>query len=115
MPLLPAGAMPPAGVVYSMQRCSGGTNQRMYFDVEPCGRHLATGQQAAGGEEGQSALSPTRALLQTGSCVCAWDPACFPAAVKRLQRLLSWAPLTLLPAAYARLHCRRGGRAGACV
>ncbi len=32
-----------AGVVYSMQRASAGTNQRMYFDVEPCGRHLATG------------------------------------------------------------------------
>ena len=33
-----------AGVVYTMQRPSGGTNQRMAFDVEPCGRHLATGE-----------------------------------------------------------------------
>lgn len=32
-----------AGVMYTMQRPSGGTNQRMMFDVEPCGRHLATG------------------------------------------------------------------------
>ncbi|KAI3429583.1 hypothetical protein D9Q98_005669 [Chlorella vulgaris] len=36
-----------SGVIYSIPRQSGGTNQRMYFDVEPCGRHLATG-----GEDG---------------------------------------------------------------
>ncbi|KAL4443842.1 hypothetical protein ABPG75_011579 [Micractinium tetrahymenae] len=36
-----------SGVLYTLQRDSSSTNQRMYFDVEPCGRHLA-----AGGEDG---------------------------------------------------------------
>lgn len=36
-----------SGVLYSLPRVSGTTNQRMYFDIEPCGRHLATG-----GEDG---------------------------------------------------------------
>ena len=33
-----------SGVVYSMQRDTATTNQRIAFDIEPCGRHLATGQ-----------------------------------------------------------------------
>lgn len=32
-----------SGVLYTLQRPSATTNQRMAFDVEPCGRHLATG------------------------------------------------------------------------
>jgi 6-phosphogluconolactonase (cycloisomerase 2 family) len=31
-------------VVYRLQRDSGDTNQRIQFDIEPMGRHLATGQ-----------------------------------------------------------------------
>ena len=30
-------------VVYRMQRQTAATNQRIQFDIEPCGRHLATG------------------------------------------------------------------------
>ena len=30
-------------VLYSMQRDTCTTNQRIAFDIEPCGRHLATG------------------------------------------------------------------------
>ena len=30
-------------VLYAMHRSSGTTNQRLDFDIEPCGRHLATG------------------------------------------------------------------------
>ncbi len=30
-------------VVYRMQRETVATNQRVQFDIEPCGRHLATG------------------------------------------------------------------------
>lgn len=30
-------------VVYRLQRESAGTNQRIHFDIEPCGRHLASG------------------------------------------------------------------------
>ena len=32
-----------SGVVYQLQRDTASTNQRIYFDIEPCGRHLATG------------------------------------------------------------------------
>jgi len=31
-------------VVYRLQRDTGDTNQRIQFDIEPMGRHLATGQ-----------------------------------------------------------------------
>ena len=31
------------GCVYSMRRVSGSTNQKIGFDVEPCGRHLVSG------------------------------------------------------------------------
>jgi len=31
-------------VVYRLQRDTGDTNQRIQFDIEPVGRHLATGQ-----------------------------------------------------------------------
>ncbi|KAK9815178.1 hypothetical protein WJX73_009848 [Symbiochloris irregularis] len=34
-----------SGVVYSLQRDTSTTNQRVGFDIEPCGRHLATGGQ----------------------------------------------------------------------
>lgn len=30
-------------VLYSLPRCTGSTNQRIGFSIEPCGRHLATG------------------------------------------------------------------------
>ena len=32
-----------ADVVYRMERDAGATNQRIQFDIEPCGRHLASG------------------------------------------------------------------------
>eukprot|EP00850_Spirogloea_muscicola_P007429 SM000037S13564 [mRNA] locus=s37:654336:658774:- [translate_table: standard] len=32
-------------VIYKMLRAAEGTNQRIAFDIEPCGRHLATGGQ----------------------------------------------------------------------
>eukprot|EP00850_Spirogloea_muscicola_P014046 SM000098S25126 [mRNA] locus=s98:339039:343820:- [translate_table: standard] len=32
-------------VIYKMHRAAEGTNQRIAFDIEPCGRHLATGGQ----------------------------------------------------------------------
>lgn len=31
--------------VYSIQRCAAHTNQRICFDIEPCGRHLVSGGQ----------------------------------------------------------------------
>lgn len=34
------------GPVYRMSRPSGSTNQRIQFDIEPCGRLLGTGGQA---------------------------------------------------------------------
>jgi hypothetical protein len=33
-----------ADVVYRLQREAKGTNQRIHFDIEPCGRHLASGE-----------------------------------------------------------------------
>ncbi|GBG86460.1 hypothetical protein CBR_g41455 [Chara braunii] len=36
-----------SGIVYYMERMTSTTNQKMVFDIEPCGRHLATG-----GEDG---------------------------------------------------------------
>ena len=35
-----------ADVVYRLQREAAGTNQRIHFDIEPCGRHLASGAPA---------------------------------------------------------------------
>ena len=35
-----------AGIVYTLQRQTATTNQRIAFDIEPCGRHLATGAAA---------------------------------------------------------------------
>ncbi|XP_039826432.1 telomerase Cajal body protein 1-like isoform X2 [Panicum virgatum] len=32
-------------IVYKLYRTADTTNQRIYFDIEPCGRHLATGGQ----------------------------------------------------------------------
>lgn len=32
-----------AGEVYRLERDTSSTNQRIQFDIEPCGRHLATG------------------------------------------------------------------------
>ena len=32
-----------SGLVYKLTRDSGSTNQRIHFDIEPYGRHLATG------------------------------------------------------------------------
>lgn len=33
-----------SGVVYTLHRASATTNQRIQFDIEPCGRHLASGE-----------------------------------------------------------------------
>ncbi|PRW60676.1 telomerase Cajal body 1 [Chlorella sorokiniana] len=57
-----------SGVVYAMQRPSRGTNQRMFFDVEPCGRHLATG-----GEDGVVRLFDLRDGSEAGQFPAAQD------------------------------------------
>ncbi|KAI7843049.1 hypothetical protein COHA_003223 [Chlorella ohadii] len=57
-----------SGVVYTMPRPSGGTNQRMMFDVEPCGRHLATG-----GEDGVVRLFDLRDGSEAGQFPAADD------------------------------------------
>lgn len=52
--------------VYQLQHRHGGSNQRMAFDIEPCGRHLV-----AGGTDGS-----VRAYdLQDGSCKGTWPVA----------------------------------------
>ena len=33
-----------SGVIYKLERDTPSTNQRISFDIEPCGRHLATGR-----------------------------------------------------------------------
>lgn len=34
-----------SGIVYKLERQATDTNQRIFFDIEPCGRHLASGGQ----------------------------------------------------------------------
>ena len=51
-----------SGSVYSLPRESGGTNQRIGFDIEPCGRHLLSG-----GKRGVQVYD-----LMTGERVARW-------------------------------------------
>ncbi|KAJ4976036.1 hypothetical protein NE237_001142 [Protea cynaroides] len=55
-----------AGIVYKLYRSSEYTNQRIYFDIEPCGRHLGTG-----GQDGQVHIYD----LQTGQWVASFQAA----------------------------------------
>ncbi|GBG61386.1 hypothetical protein CBR_g20417 [Chara braunii] len=51
-----------SGIVYCMERVTGTTNQKMVFDIEPCGRHLATG-----GEDGKIRLFDLQVGQQVSS------------------------------------------------
>ncbi len=51
-----------SGVVYTLQRGSECTNQRLGFDIEPGGRHLLAGGTV------RSALAPQLACLSSSSC-----------------------------------------------
>ncbi|KAF8411229.1 hypothetical protein HHK36_003775 [Tetracentron sinense] len=53
-------------IVYKLYRSSEYTNQRIYFDIEPCGRHLGTG-----GQDGQVHIYD----LQTGQWVASFQAA----------------------------------------
>ncbi|XP_042520495.1 telomerase Cajal body protein 1 [Macadamia integrifolia] len=55
-----------AGIVYKLYRSSEYTNQRILFDIEPCGRHLGTG-----GQDGQVHIYD----LQTGQWVASFQAA----------------------------------------
>ncbi|OVA14428.1 WD40 repeat [Macleaya cordata] len=55
-----------AGIVYKLYRSSENTNQRILFDIEPCGRHLGTG-----GQDGQVHIYD----LQTGQWVASYQAA----------------------------------------
>ncbi|MQL80128.1 hypothetical protein Taro_012544 [Colocasia esculenta] len=55
-----------AGVLYKLYRSSESTNQRISFDIEPCGRHLGTG-----GQDGLVHLYD----LQTGQWVSGFQAA----------------------------------------
>ena len=69
-----------AGVVYSLERASGGTNQRMTFDVEPCGRHLATG-----GEDGLLRTFDLRDGSAAGQFAAADDTGALQCSMSRRQ------------------------------
>ncbi|KAI3996061.1 hypothetical protein MKX01_037571 [Papaver californicum] len=55
-----------AGIVYKLYRYSDSTNQRIFFDIEPSGRHLGTG-----GQDGQVQIYD----LQTGQWVSSFQAA----------------------------------------
>ncbi|XP_043688724.1 telomerase Cajal body protein 1 isoform X2 [Telopea speciosissima] len=55
-----------AGIVYKLYRSSEYTNQRILFDIEPCGRHLGTG-----GQDGQVHIYD----LQTGQWLASFQAA----------------------------------------
>jgi WD40 repeat protein len=64
-------------IVYKLYRSSDTTNQRIHFDIEPCGRHLATG-----GQDGMVHIYD----LQGGQWVTAFQAAagmCFWSSVAR--------------------------------
>ncbi|XP_058114163.1 uncharacterized protein LOC131257018 isoform X2 [Magnolia sinica] len=55
-----------AGIVYKLYRSSEFTNQRIFFDIEPCGRHLGTG-----GQDGQVHIYD----LQSGQWIASFQAA----------------------------------------
>ncbi|KAK9818157.1 hypothetical protein WJX72_007963 [[Myrmecia] bisecta] len=55
-------------VLYRMDRDVTGTNQRIHFDIEPCGRHLATG-----GQDGMVRMFDLRTGEAAGDYVAAAD------------------------------------------
>ncbi|KAJ6841435.1 putative telomerase Cajal body protein 1 [Iris pallida] len=55
-----------AGIIYKLYRSTESTNQRISFDIEPCGRHLGTG-----GEDGLVHIYD----LQTGTWVTGFQAA----------------------------------------
>ncbi|MCO5556772.1 hypothetical protein L7F22_010324 [Adiantum nelumboides] len=55
-----------SGTVYKLERQARDTNQRIYFDIEPCGRHLGSG-----GQDGYVRLYD----LQTGLSVSSFQVA----------------------------------------
>ncbi|KAG9454328.1 hypothetical protein H6P81_007232 [Aristolochia fimbriata] len=55
------------GIVYKLYRSTEQTNQRVSFDIEPCGRHLGTG-----GQDGKVHIYD----LQTGQWVSSFQAAC---------------------------------------
>lgn len=57
-----------SGAVYAMRRATKTTNQRIFFDVEPCGRHLGTG-----GEDGCVRLYDLRDGSEAGRYEVARD------------------------------------------
>lgn len=66
-----------AGCVYALERDSEATNQRLAFDVEPCGRLLATG--GCGGDvrlfDLQTGAEAGRfACARSAVAACAWHP-----------------------------------------
>jgi WD40 repeat protein len=78
-----------AGVVYRLRRATEDTNQRVAFDIEPCGRHLASGgtdgevrvfDLARGEQVGAFAAAPdtVRGVRFGRRCVCARLPCARP-------------------------------------
>lgn len=57
-----------SGVLYTIHRQAGSTNQRIYFDIEPAGRHLATG-----GEDGWVRFFDLREGSEAGKFCAAGD------------------------------------------
>jgi len=56
------------GVLYTLERDTSTTNQRIFFDIEPCGRHLATG-----GEDGWVRFFDLRVGEEVGKYCAAAD------------------------------------------
>ena len=57
-----------SGALYTIRRATGGTNQRVAFDIEPCGRHLASG-----GEDGRVRIFDLRDGAEVASHQVAAD------------------------------------------